>query len=162
MFRIHTNTYKYIHFYICSVSACIHFRECIFWINIHTWYIQIHTDTYNTYDMNWYIWPVSCLYFCMYLVCILCIFVCIVCICLYFLQQKLLVASIHTIHTYIYTYAQDTYKYAFQYIQNTYKIHAHTYTFDLWFVVCISVFGLIYRVCICMYVHIMCICCMYL
>ena len=79
-------------------------------------YIQIHSI--HTY-MNCNILPVSVLYFCMYLVCILCIFVCIACICMYLLQGKLLVASIHTIHTDTYIYARDIHRYT----QDKTKIH---------------------------------------
>ena len=108
--------HKYMNLHIITLSACIHLIECIFWKNIHTWYmhdtyryIQIHTIHTN---MNCNILPVSVLYFCMYLVCIKCIFVRIACICMYLLQSKVLVASIHTIHTDTYIYAQDTYQYA--------------------------------------------------
>ena len=141
-------------------------------------YIQIHT-IYT--DMNCNIWPVSVLYFCMYLACILCIFVYIACICMYFLQEKLLVASIHTIHTDTYKYAQDTYKYARDIVEIHTKymlihtphtmVHCNAYLFFGCFIVYVSVCMCIfcaYCVHICRGVHIcmypdLCVCiCMYM
>ncbi len=98
----------------------------------------------------------------MYLVCILFIFACIVCICIYFLKQKLLGGMIYTD---IYRYIHICTKYiqiCTEYMADTYAIHADTYTFTLWIFQCISVFRVFYRACICMYVHILCILCMYL
>jgi lipopolysaccharide export LptBFGC system permease protein LptF len=72
------------------------------------------------------------------------VFVCIVCICLYFLQQKLLVASIQTHSARYIQYIQNTSKINQKYNTNTYKyIQIHTPStyeptfFQAFFSVCI-------------------------
>ncbi len=88
-------------------------------MHIHAYtctYIHIVTDLF-------------CMYFCMYFgkigVCMMSVFVCIVFICLYFLQPKLLVASIQ-IHSARYIqYKQNTSKIN----QNTTPIHTNTYKY---------------------------------
>ena len=72
------------------------------------------------------------------------VFVCIVCICLYFLQQKLLVASIQTHSARYIRYIQNTSKINQKYNTNTYKyIQIHTPStyepsfFQAFFSVCI-------------------------
>ena len=98
-------------------------------------YIHIVTDLF-------------CMYFCMYVgkigVCMMFVFVCIVCICLYFLQQKLLVASIQTHSARYIQYIQNTSKINQKYNTNTYKyIQIHTPStyeptfFQAFFSVCI-------------------------
>ena len=70
------------------------------------------------------------MYFCMYFgkigVCMMPVFVCIACICLYFLQEKLLGASIHTHSARYMRYIQNTSKIHQKYSTNTYKyMHIH-------------------------------------
>ena len=72
------------------------------------------------------------------------VFVCIVCICLYFLQQKVLVASIQTHSARYIQYIQNTSKINQKYNTNTYKyIQIHTPStyeptfFQAFFSVCI-------------------------
>ena len=86
------------------------------------------------------------------------VFVCIVCICLYFLQQKLLVASIQTHSARYIRYIQNTSKKNQKYNTNTYKyIQIHTpkiknlLFFRLVFSVCI-LFVFLWIVSILMYV----------
>ena len=91
-------------------------------------YMQIHAHRYTQIHI---VTDLFCMYFCMYFgkigVCMISVFVCIVCICLYFLQQKLLVASIQTHSARYIQYIQNTYKIKHKYNTNTYKyIQIHT------------------------------------
>ncbi len=109
------------------------------------------------------------------------VFVCIECICLYFLQQKLLVALIQTHSARYIQYIQNTYKINQKYNTNTYKyIQIHTPStyeptfFQAFFSVCILFCICLYciyldwwylqidttyiRVTMCMYVHVLYVC----
>ena len=117
----------------------------------------------------WYVcllyWKCMCMYALLY-VCCMCMYVHM---CMYFLQQKVLVASIHTnMHTYAHTYNKKQ-KYA--HICTTYARHMHTYArihtlstrvrckVNLYVSVCIWLYMYVclfmcISVCICIYAHV--------
>ena len=107
----------------------MHIRSCL-WMQkntdmkkIQTKYMHIHA---NTCTYKHIVTDLFLMYFCMYFgkigVCMMRVFVCIVCICLYFLQEKLLGASIQTHSARYIRYIQNTSK-------NTAPIHTNTCTY---------------------------------
>ena len=120
---IHTDTCKYIHIQ----HACLWMQKNTDMQKIQTKYRQIHANTCTYMHI---VTDLFLMYFCMYFgkigVCMMRVFVCIACICLYFLQQKLLGASIQTHSARYMRYIQNTSKIHQKYSTNTYKyMHIH-------------------------------------